>query len=63
MPTPEENIANAIAFLQTGLDQRRPEEAIEKYVGDECIQHNPNVATGSSAYVGVFSDFRETEAA
>ncbi|MBL5972692.1 MAG: hypothetical protein D3X82_02660 [Candidatus Leucobacter sulfamidivorax] len=51
MPRPEENIATAIAFLQTGLDQRRPEEAIERYVGDEYIQHNPNVASGKQGFI------------
>jgi len=51
MSTPEENIETAIAFLRTGLNERRPEEAIEKYVGAQYIQHNPNVANGKQGFI------------
>jgi predicted SnoaL-like aldol condensation-catalyzing enzyme len=46
-----QNIDNAIEFLTLGLHERRPEEAIEKYVGEEYIQHNSRVATGKQGFI------------
>jgi len=32
----------------------KPREAIEKYVGEEYIQHNPHVADGKEAFIEYF---------
>ncbi|MBS7541654.1 nuclear transport factor 2 family protein [Ancylobacter oerskovii] len=32
----------------------RPAEAVERFVGDEYIQHNPHVATGKEGFIAYF---------
>ena len=50
----DENKSNAQAFYDLMFNQCRPREAIERYVGDEYIQHNPDVADGKEAFVDYF---------
>ncbi len=48
------NKANAIAFYDLMFNQCQPRRAIETYVGDEYIQHNPEVADGKDAFIAYF---------
>lgn len=48
------NTANAMAFYDLMFNQCRPRAAIERYVGDVYIQHNPHVADGKTAFVDYF---------
>ena len=50
----EANVANAKAFYDLMFNQCKPAEAIERYVGDEYIQHNPHVADGKEAFFEYF---------
>ncbi|SHK46579.1 Predicted SnoaL-like aldol condensation-catalyzing enzyme [Shimia gijangensis] len=50
----EQNKANAIAFYDLMFNQCQPREAIERYVGDDYIQHNPHVADGKEAFIDYF---------
>ncbi|MUH34439.1 hypothetical protein D9O36_01175 [Zobellia amurskyensis] len=48
-----ENKKNAIAFYRLAYEGN-PKEAIEKYVGDKYIQHNPGVADGFQGFIDYF---------
>ncbi|WP_334056257.1 nuclear transport factor 2 family protein [Polaribacter sp. P097] len=49
----EENKKNAIAFYKTAY-LGSPKLAVEKFVGDEYIQHNPDVADGIEGFIHYF---------
>jgi predicted SnoaL-like aldol condensation-catalyzing enzyme len=49
----EENKENAIAFYRAAFDGN-PREAIEQYVGDIYIQHNPLVGDGKESFIAYF---------
>jgi predicted SnoaL-like aldol condensation-catalyzing enzyme len=51
---PEQNKQTAQNFYDLMFNQCRPREAIEKYAGDEYIQHNPEVADGKEAFIAYF---------
>ena len=50
----EKNKKNTIAFYDLMFNQNKPAEAIEKYTGDEYIQHNPEVGDGKEAFIEYF---------
>ncbi|WP_204115460.1 nuclear transport factor 2 family protein [Shimia biformata] len=50
----EANKTNAMAFHDLMFNQNRPREAIERFVGDRCIQHNPHVGDGKDAFIDYF---------
>lgn len=50
----EINKANAMAFYDLMFNQCNPEEAIEKYVGNQYIQHNPEVGDGKEPFIEYF---------
>ncbi|MFY0650811.1 MAG: nuclear transport factor 2 family protein [Cyclobacteriaceae bacterium] len=49
----EENKKNAIAFYKIAYEGN-PKGAIEQYIGDEYIQHNPDVADGTQGFIEYF---------
>jgi predicted SnoaL-like aldol condensation-catalyzing enzyme len=48
------NKQTAIAFYDLMFNESRPREAVEKYVGDVYIQHNPHVADGTAPFIAYF---------
>ena len=50
----EQNKENAKRFYELMFNDCKPREAIEKYVGAEYIQHNPEVADGKEAFIAYF---------
>lgn len=49
----EQNKANAIAFYRTAYEGD-PRKAIEEYIGDQYIQHNPDVEDGTEGFIRYF---------
>ena len=49
-----QNKKNAQAFYELMFNQCQPREAIEQYVGDDYIQHNPEVGDGKEAFIEYF---------
>lgn len=54
----ERNRTNAIAFYETAY-LGNPRDAVEKYVGNEYIQHNPLVGDGKEAFISYFERMAE----
>ena len=50
----ERNKANVIAFYELMFNDCQPREAIACYAGDDYIQHNPHVATGTAGFIDYF---------
>ncbi len=50
----ERNKENAQAFYTLMFNQCKPRAAVERFVGDEYIQHNTHVADGKEAFIAYF---------
>ncbi len=48
------NKENAIAFYDLMFNQSEPAAAVERFVGDKYIQHNPAVCDGKQAFIEYF---------
>lgn len=54
----KKNKENAIAFYKTAYEGN-PKKAIELYVGNEYIQHNPDVADGLNGFIEYFNKMQK----
>ena len=50
----EQNKQNAIAFYELMFNENQVREAVERYVGDEYIQHNPDCPDGKDGFIDYF---------
>ncbi|MCX7320915.1 MAG: ester cyclase [Hyphomicrobiales bacterium] len=48
------NKASVIAFYELMFNECRPGEAVERFVGEDYIQHNPHVASGKEGFIAYF---------
>ncbi len=54
----EHNKQTVTAFYDLMFNQCQPAKAIEKYVGDVYIQHNPAMADGKQVFIEYFEGIR-----
>ncbi|WP_299254113.1 ester cyclase [uncultured Aquimarina sp.] len=54
----EENKKNAIAFYKKAYEGN-PKEAVQKYLGNQYIQHNPDVADGIEGFISYFEKMQK----
>ena len=54
----ENNKENVIAFYKMAYEGN-PRSAIEQYVGNEYIQHNPDVVDGTEGFINYFERMQE----
>jgi predicted SnoaL-like aldol condensation-catalyzing enzyme len=61
----ETNKQTVVAFYTLAFNDKRPEEAVRRYVGDRYIQHNPLAGDGAGpfiefvkAYTGQFPELK-----
>lgn len=50
----DQNKSNVIAFYDLMFNKCRPRDAIERFAGDDYIQHNPDVVTGKDGFIAYF---------
>lgn len=58
MSDPRTNSEIVRAFYELAFNEGKPEEAVERYVGDRYVQHNPQAADGAEAFVGFVRWYR-----
>ena len=51
---PQANKAAAIAFYELMFNDGCPREAVERFVGERYIQHNPHVDDGKEGFIAYF---------
>jgi len=54
----KDNKEKAIAFYKTAYEGN-PKKAIEQYVGDVYIQHNPDVSDGTQGFIDYFEKMQK----
>jgi predicted SnoaL-like aldol condensation-catalyzing enzyme len=55
----ERNKQTVVGFYELAFNGQQPEQAVEKYVGKEYIQHNPQAPDGPEAFIGFVKAFPE----
>ena len=57
MPDIEQNKRNVIAYYERAFNDHEPEDAVERYVDSEYIQHNPTAPDGTDAFIAFVHSF------
>jgi predicted SnoaL-like aldol condensation-catalyzing enzyme len=57
MTDAETNKQTVLAYYNLAFNDKQPEEAVARYVGDKYIQHNPQAPDGADAFIGFVTGF------
>ena len=55
----EQHKRTVVEFYELAFNGKQPEQAVEKYVGSEYVQHNPQAPDGAEAFIGFVKAFPE----
>lgn len=55
----EMNKRNVREYYELAFNEHQPREAVERYLGNEYIQHNPQAPDGAEAFIGFVEAFPE----
>ena len=55
----EANKRTVVDYYELAFNGKEPEQAVERYVGAEYIQHNPQAPDGPEAFIGFVRAFPE----
>jgi predicted SnoaL-like aldol condensation-catalyzing enzyme len=55
----ERNKQAVVEFYELAFNGKEPEQAVQKYVGSQYIQHNPQAPDGTEAFIGFVRAFPE----
>jgi predicted SnoaL-like aldol condensation-catalyzing enzyme len=55
----ERNKQIVVEFYELAFNAKQPRQAVERYVGPQYIQHNPQAPDGAEAFVGFVTQFAE----
>jgi predicted SnoaL-like aldol condensation-catalyzing enzyme len=47
----EQNKQTVVDFYTLSFNEKQPEEAVERYIGSQYIQHNPQAGDGPEAFI------------
>jgi len=57
MPDLESNQRTVVDFYELAFNGKQPEQAVEKYMGPQYLQHNPQAPDGPEAFIGFVKAF------
>ena len=53
----EGNKQTVVEFYELAFNAKQPEQAVEKYLGAQYIQHNPQASDGADGFIGFVTWF------
>jgi predicted SnoaL-like aldol condensation-catalyzing enzyme len=53
----QRNKQTVVEFYELAFNAKQPEQAVEKYLGPQYIQHNPQAPDGADAFIGFVTGF------
>ena len=53
----ERNKQTVVDYYELAFNDKQPELAVEKYLGQQYIQHNPQAPDGAEAFIGFVRGF------
>ena len=58
MADASENTGTVRSFYEMAFNEGKPDEAVERHIGDRYVQHNPQAGDGPDAFIGFVNWYR-----